>query len=328
MSHSRNEQVRQVLTELEPLLTRMEMARLDILKRIAKSYVVMVIAGVCWAAVCVVLLSQSGGLGSFIMPLIGFAISLFVIQAIYVGGRKKAYIHHYKSKVLTQVTRIVQSEMSYLPNQGISQSLFKSSGIHSSRIDRYKSEDLFVGNVGETKVHFSEVKAERKDTSTDAKGNTRTSWKTVFDGIFFMADFHKEFDTWVTVMPDFAERSFGWFGKKLQNLGGSIVRLENPEFEKAFVVRGGDQVAARYILTPDMQERLLQLRKYHGDSVKLVFKDSNVILTFDSSLDWFEPDFYKPSNDSRQIASFVMELQSCCGIVEMLNLNTRIWTKE
>ena len=328
MSHSRRQQVEAVIDRLSPLLQQMESERLGIIARVAKSYRAMLIAGFCWMALCVALLAgDSAGMAGIIVPVIGLVISIFVIQAIYVGGRKVAYVVKYKARVLTAVTKEVQPKMTYRPHEGISKALFKSSGIYSSRIDRYKSEDLFLGEVGETEVYFSEVKAERKDTSRDSDGKTKTTWHTVFDGIFFMADFHKDFDTWVTVMPDFAEKTFGWFGKKLQNLGGKVVRLENPEFEQAFVVRGGDQVAARYILTPDMQERLLELRRYHGTSIKLAFKDSKVILTFDSKDNWFEPDFNKPSNDVRQIESFVMEMQSCCSIVDMLNLNTRIWTK-
>lgn len=328
MSHSRREQVLGVVERLAPLLQQMESERLDILGREAKSHRAMWVASFCWMALCVVLLlAEVAGMLAIVMPAIGFVISVFVIYGIYVGGRKAAYVTRYKAKVLTAVTKEVQPKMNFRPHEGISKALFKSSGIDSSRIDRYQSEDLFLGEVGETEVYFSEVKAERKDTSRDSDGKTKTTWHTVFDGIFFMADFHKEFDTWVTVMPDFAEKSFGWFGKKLQNFGGNVVRLENPEFEQAFVVRGGDQVAARYILTPDMQERLLELRRFHGTSVKLAFKDSRVILTFDSRDNWFEPDFHKPSNDLRQIEGFVMELQSCCAIVEILNLNTRIWTK-
>lgn len=328
MSHSSRDQVRSVIERLSPLLQQMENERLDILKRIAKGYRAMLIASLCWMALCVVLLSGgTAGMGTIIFPLVGLVITIFAIQAIYVGSRKTAYMVRYKSRVLTAVTKEVQPKMSYRPHEGISKALFKSSGIYSSRIDRYHSEDLFIGEVGETEVCFSEVKAERKETSRDSDGKTKTTWKTVFDGIFFMADFHKDFDTWVTVMPDFAERSFGWFGKKLQNLGGKVVRLENPEFEQAFVVRGGDQVAARYILTPDMQERLLELRRLHGTSVKLAFKDSRVLLTFDSRKNWFEPDFKAPSNDLRQIETFVREMQSCCSIVDTLNLNTRIWTK-
>lgn len=197
-----------------------------------------------------------------------------------------------------------------------------------SRIDRYSPEDLFHGKVGETEVYFSEVKAERRDSTTDSNGRSRTKWVTLFDGVFFMADFHKDFTTWATVTPDFAEKTFGWLGEKLQNMGGNVVRLENPEFEKAFVVRGGDQVQVRYILTPDMQSRLLDLRATLNRRMMLAFKDSRVIMLFNVKENWFEPNVSESAHNAWQIKKFVHEMQTCCSIVEDLNLNTRIWTKQ
>ena len=35
-----------------------------------------------------------------------------------------------------------------------------------------------------------------------------------------MADFNKDFRSGLAVLPDVAEASFGWFGRKLQALGG------------------------------------------------------------------------------------------------------------
>lgn len=329
MSHSRRERVQSIVAELQPLLSTFEERRQFAVAERAKGM------NACWCAgggalllfLLIASLSQNPVIGLIVSGL-AFLLAWFYINATYFAGRRAAYVSDYKQQVLSKLTQTVQPQMEYRPHQGISKEMFKSAGIHRSRIDRYKSEDLFCGKVGDTELWFSEVKAERKETSRDSKGNTKTRWVTVFDGVFLTADFHKHFSTWVTVMPDFAEKSFGWFGKKLQNLGGGVVRLENPEFEQAFVVRGGDQVEARYLLTPDMQLRMLDLRRQLGESLKFSFRDSSVVMTFNCRDNLFEPDFFRPSSDSSQLERFVMEMESCCSVVEALNLNTRIWTKQ
>ena len=65
--------------------------------------------------------------------------------------------------------------------------------------------------------------------------------------------------------PDTAEKMFGKFGQSLQSLNGKmahggrdVVKLEDPEFEKEFVVYAHDQVEARYVLSPSLMRRLLE----------------------------------------------------------------------
>jgi hypothetical protein len=182
--------------------------------------------------------------------------------------------------------------------------------------------------IGETKIMFSEVHAEEKYTTTDSKGNQTTHWRTIFLGVCFLADFHKEFRSPVTVMPDVAEKNFGWLGKKLQHLGGNVQRMESPEFEKHFVVRGADAVEARYLLTPSMQERLLALRGRLGRGLLVGFRDSHVWLAIPNATNWFEGDLKMPASYRSQAKLLMGQLRSCFQIVDELDLNTRIWSKQ
>jgi len=205
--------------------------------------------------------------------------------------------------------------------------LFEASGLYRSRIDRYASEDYFGGKIGETEIEFSEIHAQEKKTSTDSKGRTKTTWVTIFRGLLFSADFHKEFHSPISVLPDVAEKNFGWMGRKLQKLGGGLQLMENAEFEKMFVVRGSDAVEVRYVLTPRMQEALVDLRKRTNQQIRIGFSHSRVWITIPNRANWFEPDFQRPAGDASQLGRFLSQVSCCTGIVEELDLNTRIWTK-
>ncbi len=65
------------------------------------------------------------------------------------------------------------------------------------------------------------------------------SCRTVFRGLFFIGDFNKHFTCKTVVLTDTAESLFGAFGKMFQawNLArDQLIKLEDPEFEKLFVV--------------------------------------------------------------------------------------------
>jgi len=55
--------------------------------------------------------------------------------------------------------------------------------------------------------------------------------------------------------------------------------MEDPEFEEHFKVYAGNDQQARYILTPDMQQRILKLRRTHGTSIILSLKKSNIYIS-------------------------------------------------
>ena len=261
----------------------------------------------------------------------GTLFSLMVTILIVVGvfvyyceirAPRVSYEEDFKRLLVPGLTRSLQRGMKFHQGRGISESVFRSSDLCRADIDRYNSEDLFVGYVGKTKLQLAEVHAEkikRRDSDGDSYG-------TIFRGLFMVADFHKNFRAKVFVMPDFAEQTFGWLGRTFQKLGGNLEQLENPEFEKAFVVRATDPVEARYILTPDMQERVLALRNRLSNDIRFSFKQSQVFMTIPGKKNGFDPNLSRSASDQGQ--SVLNQVSACFQVVEDLNLNTRIWTKQ
>jgi hypothetical protein len=104
--------------------------------------------------------------------------------------------------------------------------------------------------------------------------------------------------------------------------------MENPEFERHFLVRSPDDVEVRYILTPDMQDRLVDLRTKKNAKIKLSFEDSLVNISITKSQDWFEPNMKESLTENSGIVSIASQMNHLFQIVDILNLNNRIWTKE
>jgi hypothetical protein len=257
-----------------------------------------------------------------------FVIAVVIYLSVRLGGFRSTYRNLYKNEVFRRITSAIAPGVTYQPHHCVAQSFFEECGLHSSSIDRYSGEDFFSGSVGSTGVLFSELHVERKDTSRDSKGNTSTRWVTVFRGLFVVMDFHKDFRGETRIVTDVAESMFGWLGRKLQNISGDLVRLENPAFEKAFKVRSTDQVEARYLLTPTMQEQLLQLRETWGHGIQFCLRRSLLFISIPRSDHWFEIESRKGSSHRSVVQQFAAQLLAVLDMVRVLDLNTRIWTKE
>ena len=314
----------EILARLRPSLATLEAERRSLLikRNTGKIWITGFLLG---GLLLTFLLSKNGAFAGLITLVIA-AIGALICHSIFFNATNARYQQGFKHKVVSKVVKTLAPQINFHPSQFISKDWFIRSQLFA-RPDRYRGEDYYIGKIGKTELFFSEVHAEQKHTSTDSKGHTKTHYTTLFKGIFLIADFHKEFRSKVTVTPDKLE-GFGFLGKKLQQLGGRVERMENVEFERLFVVRASDPVEARYILTPTMQERFIELTRKWTPEIRASFQDSLVYLALPTKSDWFEGDIKTSVADPHQFRNLVAQLSACLSTVEDLDLNTRIWTKE
>jgi hypothetical protein len=240
------------------------------------------------------------------------------------------FYSQFKSNVIKTLVHFINPELNYNSLRSISKGTFYESQIFQKGVDRYNGDDYISGIIDKTDIEFSEVHAEYKTTTTDSKGRRQTHWHTIFKGLFFSADFNKDFHGETFVLPDFAQGLFGKFGQTLQSWGkshGELVKLEDIEFEKAFVCYSNDQTEARYILSPALMEKILHLKTKVNRQIHLSFIASRVYVAISYQKDLFEASIFSKLDQKHKIQEFFNDLNLALGIVEDLNLNTRIWTK-
>jgi hypothetical protein len=315
--------------ELQPILQELEKRRVKTRDRaLFSGFIVFIVITLLALAIGRAL----GGVAFFIIVIVG-PITWWLINR----GAINDYRSQFKQQVVGRLVNLYNPDLTYSPNEGITRSEFQASQIYRHRIDRYSKEDLLLGQLGATHFRFSEVHAEYKTTTTNSKGQTQTHWHTIFKGIFFIADFNKNFNGTTIVLPDTAERAWGGFGKMLQGwsakLGaqpGQLVSLEDPEFEQLFAVYSTDQVEARYILSTSLMERLVIFRNRIGQPIALSFINSCVYIAMSTNKNYFEPPslwFGSVLMQLAEIQTYLSDIQLAQGIIEDLNLNTRIWGK-
>ncbi len=260
------------------------------------------------------------------VPIVIIIISvatLIIGGGIYIYKREKLKVA-YKESVITKVIQSIDDSFRYRHSNYISESQFKTSQLFRTP-DRYKGEDYVMGKLDKTDFEFSEINAEYKSSDSDGK----STYHTIFQGFFMIADFHKSFQGHTVVMPD--NTGEGWFGRLVKGStrkGMDLAKMENPIFEAAFDVYTTDQVEARYILSTSMLENILKLKSRFKSEVNIAFFNSCVYVAISWRKDDFlEPKLNKTLLEESTIHHFLDDIWLCLEIIEDLNLNTRIWTK-
>lgn len=317
-----------IYQRLLPTLDELEQARVAYLRRKA-------------IFLPIAILLPVAGLGFGLMAKLGLFIFFLAIILGGIGGviyhfnagkLGSAYIERYKSTVLPALVSMVDPQLKFQGSGGIPKGSFIDSELFSTRPDRYNTEDLIHGYHGKTFLQLAEIHAEDERQRTDSDGKTETYYVTIFKGVLLIADFNKHFHGRTFIFPDAAEKMFGAFGRAFQKMGGrqgtDLIQLEDPEFEKAFVVHSTDQVESRYILSSAMMRRFLDVRARFGKDVRAAFKDSCLYLAVPHSHPYLEPKSSVAATERTQVQGMMEEMRMFLDVIEVLDLNTRIWTKE
>ncbi len=318
--------------QLHPVLERLEAERQQLMRSFWRN---LGIAGAIGLGVGALFTYYYGG--------VCLGLTLFALLAIALGFYSSA--HHqwrsnFKQFVLAPLIEKVNPSLKYHPNRFIPETEYRLSMLfHNERDpDRYEGEDCIEGVVDKTDIRLSELHTQYREVTYDSKGRRHERWVTIFRGLFISADFHKHFQGITLVLPDLEERALGRLGQWLQSLSakvgnqpGELIKMEDPEFERLFKVFSTDPIEARYILTPNLMARILEFQKRIQQPLRFSFIAERMYIAIPTAHNHLEPpSLFAPAGKMLQqetLAKYLRELEFILGVVDEMNLNTRIWTK-
>jgi len=238
----------------------------------------------------------------------------------------KEYVAAFKNDIIERIIRLVDPNLKYSKFGYIPRYSFTGSKLFLKNPDEYDGDDHVTGKIGETSLEFSEINA--RYVTYNSKGGRQEH--TIFKGLFLTADFNKHFKSTTVILPDTAEKLFGHMGAFFQSKNvsrGQLVKLEDPEFERHFVVYGQDQIEARYVLSTSLMKRITDFKKKSGRNVFMSFVGSKIYVAISYARNLFEPRVFKTVLDFAPIQQYFEDLKLAIDVIEDLNLNTRIWGK-
>ncbi|AXB56898.1 DUF3137 domain-containing protein [Flavobacterium fluviale] len=308
---------------LQEVLNALEIDRKKIAETYKTCYILFGLAALILAIGLLISFPMLAFFGALVPLVIG------VVMYFQIQDEVKKYKFVYKTNVVSSVLKEINETFSITPQSGLPEYEFISSELFTTEPDRYKTQDLISGTADKTSFWFAEVHAEYK-TETQTKNGTKTTWHTIFKGIIFVADFNKNFEVSTVVRPKGVGDAIGaWFSKNVFSFGNSeLVHLENTIFDEIFATYSRNQIEARYILTPAMMERILELNKKSEDTISLSFIDSKMYIAFPLSHNYFEAPIHSSLLVPDLLTDDLSIVQFMQDIVHELDLNTRIWGKK
>lgn len=268
------------------------------------------------------------------------------------GQHSDDFYLEYKLKIIRKIIDSFGYDLDYSFLNHIDEKYITESQLFPNDIKKYEGDDYVEGHIGKTKIKFSEIKIWK------CKG--KNSSEKCFQGIFFVADFHKKFSGTTIIkgrgrFPLSKYISFSnlliaisFFNLFLSGSFGIIFfiglgivasyllykirlkrkKLEDQDFEKVYNVYGEDSQEVHYLLTPDMMKRLTELQVKTDSVINISLVNSKIFLAIPFKTNLFEAKLGHSVNKKKTLSRYYQILEVVLGIVEELNLNTRIWTKE
>ncbi len=260
--------------------------------------------------------------------LIFFGFAFFGLGGILYKFLTKDYTVEFKNKIIEPLIHAIDEKLSYSREMHLPLYRFTKSELFTSTPDRISGNDYVSGEINGVKIEFSDILAEKKHQNSEGKEN----WSTIFKGLFIVSEFNKNFQGKTVVLPDSAQNSFGTLiGQWLQsnNFGrNELVKMDDIEFEKKFVVYSTDQIEARYILSPSLMKRLLTFAQKSKHPVYVSFIEESIHMAIYYDKDLFEPSVFRSLLEYKIAMEYIATLHLAVGIVEELKLNQKLWSKK
>lgn len=243
-------------------------------------------------------------------PGVFFGISVYgIVSALLTESKRRNFRSNFKNRIVASIAKSFR--LSYDESGGLGTDEFFE--IYDCYINEQSSEDMMSGEVQGVRVSFSDFYAAEK---VRTKNGTRTDVK--FQGVLFVADFHKRLNCEVRVCH-----------KNSRNLRkyGQRANMDDVKFEEFFDVYTTDQVGARYALTPLLMQRLTEIYLRLGSQINAVLKEDKIYVAIETWRDNFEPRIDCSLKQDATMALYVDEIGALVGIVSELNLNRKIWSE-
>lgn len=230
-----------------------------------------------------------------------------IISIFMIGNNKSTteYTNHFKENVIKKVINSF-GDYSYIPNGSIARPDYDSANFGES-YDIYESEDLIVGSIGNNKVNIAEIKLINEHTDDDG----HTSYYTKYNGLFSRVTLSKQINADIYILD--RKKNF----TRDYRFDYIKVNTDSEEFNKYFSLYSNNDVVALQLLTTDIMQKLVELKKAIGISFEVIFKNNSIYFRFETG-PMFEVRNYNDYFDKNTIYRYYSLLDFTLSVSESI----------
>lgn len=201
-------------------------------------------------------------------------ILLVLITGIMALSIYPPYRFRYRTEIVADIVRFINSEFKYYPGEGISYQAFVESGLYERKPQAVRSNDYTLASMADSRFEFCTVRAESHPFGLYMPlfmSNQSLS------GLFMHMDLGYELNFSTYVMPARSSQFMGTWSQKNRLTGrGHLTPTGNEAFDKHFSVYTNGEAAIQDLLTPAMTEVILKLNTKQQGEMMLSFLPSGV----------------------------------------------------
>ena len=254
-------------------------------------------------------------------PLVFIIISVVLIAAgiiilIVQAGIRKKWSTLYKKEIFPEFLKATYPDGSYYPDRG-----FDLEKIMYTRFfrkpDRYLRGNYLSAKIGTTEFEMADYTFQMEHRDKDG----HITYDTYAKGRFLIMTFPRNFKSTVKVLEKTFKFNFGFIEKK------HVVEMESVDFNKKFTTYCDDSLAAFYILTPQIQEKMLELEASFKGQIYYLFDDNHLYVAINDNGDSFTYPLGK-AFDVIGLNDAMKELLIPKTFIELLKLNADKFSEE
>lgn len=249
------------------------------------TFLILLLVGLLFVLVALILFAV--GILRGLMTLVFVGIGLFAagmvlcVVASYIRAK-------YQRKIVDLARMAVENElyqgMKYDSERGFPLEEVLAPGFFSVP-DRYYGSNFASGECGSIAFSYADFDLQDRHETTDSKGNTTVSYVSYAKGRAYRFDLHRSFRKYLKV----AEKTA--FGSLLSS-NKNKVETEYIAFNKKFSVTATDPEFAFYILTPQIQEKIMGFEEENSGRFLLAIMDRSFYVFLQNDLDFPRPSLF------------------------------------
>ena len=236
---------------------------------------------------------------------------IYLIMNSVKGYNNSDYtINDYKAYVIKKAIEGQVEGLVYEPRFGLPESVYSDLNVMRHG-NRYHKEDLITGKYKNVYFVQSDLKVQYE---SNGEHDTTT---TYFRGRWIAIDYPKKFNGTVVII----DNSFA-YGVKRKEL--EKIQLENPNFNNMFTVRASDIQLGYYLLTPQLVEKIMELKQSTNGNIIACFKNGYLHIFINDGKDSFEPNINNV-NLMGDIQKFMQDFTLVSGTIDVLDINNSVF---
>ncbi len=307
-----------IYAELHPELRKLDDERLAVLSRIKPFKLFF---QVCMAAVFVLSIHMiffDGFSNVTLLITIGSFILGILLYGIKYALESKKFKEHFQDKIVTRIINNLGPDFTYEADGKIPEREIADTQLFS-HFNKYHSEDLVKGRIGDRPVEYAEIKLIEETHKSGGRGkSSETTSRTVFSGIFMVMELRNSFPAPFWVVP---RKWYYSFGNKMK---GKNLKPDHPEFCKTYKIISKDPDSSEKLLIKPVLDRLLSIndnlksKKITSAPIYFAFAGNRISVALPARKRFMEPSISRSVDSMAFLEEHLTFLNSIQEIGELI----------